>query len=114
MDTEFLKDGSFLKRSVKAIGLLAAMSAVAFAQTMTAADLFAPGAGICKVLGLLPYGGGVAMVIGGTMAGINYMSHDQESKQRGKALMEGLIVGGTIFLVLPMLVGFFTGMSVCA
>ena len=53
------------------------------------------------------------MVVGGTMAGINYMSHDQESKQRGKALIEGLIVGGTIFLVLPLLVSFFTGMSLC-
>jgi len=114
MNTNFMKDGSFLRRSVKAIGLLAAMSTVAFAQTMTAADLFAPGTGVCKVLGILPYGGGIAMVVGGTMAGINYMSHDQESKQQGKALMEGLIVGGTIFLVLPMLVSFFTGMSICS
>ena len=31
MDTSFLRDRSFLKRSVKAIGVLAAMSAVAFA-----------------------------------------------------------------------------------
>ncbi len=106
-------DTNFLKRSVKGIGLLAAMSAVAFAADLTAADLFAPGTGICKALGLLPYGGGVAMVVGGTMAGINYMSHDQEAKQNGKALMEGLLVGGTVLLVLPMLVSFFTGMSVC-
>jgi len=113
MNMNFLKDRNFLKRSVKGIGLLAAMSAVAFAADLTAADLFAPGTGICKVLGLLPYGGGVSMVVGGTMAGINYMSHDQEAKQQGKALMEGLIVGGTILLVLPMLVSFFTGMSVC-
>lgn len=104
---------SLLSRSVKTFGVMAVMSAVAFAADVTAADLFAPGTGVCKVLGLLPYGGGVAMVIGGTMAGINYMSHEQEAKQNGKALMEGLIVGGTIFLVLPMLVSFFTGMSIC-
>ena len=113
MNTNFMKDRNFLKRSVKTIGVMAAMSALAFAADLTAADLFAPGTGVCKVLGILPYGGGVAMVVGGTMAGISYMSHDQESKQKGKALVEGLIVGGTIFLVLPMLVSFFTGMSVC-
>ena len=100
-----------MKRSLKTIGVMAAMSAVTFA--LDPSDLFTSGTGVCKVMGLFPYGGAIAMTVGGTMAAYNYMSHDMEAKQRGKAIMEGLIVGGAIILILPMLVSFFTGASVC-
>jgi hypothetical protein len=96
---------------LRAVVMLAAMSAIVFA--LSPSDLFASGSGICKVLGLLPYGGAVVMTVGGSMAAYNYMSHDAEAKQKGKAIMEGLIIGGAILLVLPMLVSFFTGTSVC-
>jgi len=104
-------DTSFLKRSVKAIGTMVAMSAVTFA--LDPGDIFVPGTGICKVLGIFPYGGAIAMTVGGSMAAYNYMSHDIKAKEEGKAIMEGLIVGGAIILVLPLLVSFFTGLSVC-
>lgn len=79
----------------------------------TAADLFAGGSAICKLLSLLPYGGVLAMTVGGTMAGISYMSHDQESRFKAKSGIEGLVLGGALILILPTLIGFFFGMTVC-
>jgi hypothetical protein len=90
---------------------MAAMTAVTFA--LDPGDIFVPGTGVCKVLGLLPYGGAISMTVGGSIAAFNFMSHEMEAKQNGKSMMEGLVIGGAILLVLPMLVSFFTGASVC-
>lgn len=98
---------------LKSSAIMLGMATLTFAAG-TAADIFAPGTGVCKILSLLPYGGVVAMTVGGTMAGINYMSHDQESKQKAKVGIEGLLIGGAVLLVLPSVIGFFMNVTVCA
>jgi len=101
-----------VKPLLKGSAIMLSMTALSFAAG-TASELFAPGTGVCKMLGLLPYAGVVAMTVGGTMAGISYMSHDQESKHKAKTGIEGLIVGGGLLLILPAIVGFFFSVAVC-
>jgi len=59
---------------------------------------------LCPLLKLLPIFGGVAMTSGIFLAAYNYMSTDQESRQKGKSGAEGLLIGAGLISIAPALV----------
>lgn len=99
-------------KSLYAGAALASVSSVSFAAD-SAAGLIAAGSPVCSVLGILPVFGGVVATAGGFIAAYNYMSGDQESRHRAKTGIEGILIGAGLILLLPMLVQYLFGFSVC-
>ena len=100
--------------NVKSAGIAAALAGLAFAGNVSAVELISAGSPVCNVLGLLPYGGGVLFLAGGSVAAYHYMRGDTESRQAAKFRLEGLLLGGALLLLMPLLVQYVLGFAVCA
>jgi len=48
------------------------------------------------------------------MAAFNYMKGDVESRQSAKIGLEGIVVGAAILLMIPFLVQYIFGFTVCS
>ena len=109
------------KKTVKQIGKQALKAALfgtllagfSFAANVTASQLVSSGTPICSLMGLLPYGGGLLMMVGGSVAGYHYMKGDMESRQMAKMKVEGILVGAGLLLMMPLLVQFVMGFGIC-
>ena len=101
-------------RNLKSLFAGAALASLSFAENMTASQLIAAGSPVCGVLGLLPIFGGVVATTGAFMAAYHFMGGDQESRQKAKVGIEGILVGAGLILLIPMLVSYLFGFSVCA
>ena len=102
-----------LKTILKTMGGAVVLAGVSFAANVTATDLISSGTPVCNILGLLPYGGGLLMMVGGSVAGYHYMKGDQESRQMAKMKLEGIMIGAGLLLLMPLLVQFVMGFSMC-
>lgn len=80
----------------------------------TAADLISQSSPVCKLVNILPYAGGLMMLSAGSMAALNYMKGDTESRQGAKIGIEGIVMGAAILLITPLLVEYIFGFKVCA
>jgi hypothetical protein len=98
---------------LKSVGGTVALAGVSFAANMTAAELISAGSPICGILGLLPYGGALLFVTGGSIAGYHYMKGDMEARQMAKFKLEGIMLGAGLLLLLPMLAQYVFGFGVC-
>jgi len=96
----------------RVLALLGAMSALSFAAD--ASDLISASSPVCKFVGLTPYAGGLLMLTAGSMAAFNYMKGDVESRQSAKIGLEGIVVGAAILLMIPFLVQYIFGFTVCS
>ena len=114
METGKLNFGNLKMKIGIGVLFLAFFAGGVLAQTMnSAAELVADGSPICKILSFLPIVGGVLATTGGFMAAYNYMSQGQESKMKATAGIEGIIIGGGLILLVPMIVGYLFGFEVC-
>ena len=105
--------GNNAGRQILRAGLsFALLGGLSFATT--AADFISPASPICKLIGLLPYAGGLMMLSAGSMAAYGFMRGDVESRQGAKVGLEGIVIGAGMLLLVPMMVQYIFGFTVCA